>query len=110
MTESLFRLLLKLTVDDPVAELLAESVYSFRVRKSLFSVKILVFARNGGEGNGGGGLDFHFHLQAALEITLGSDGVSRLLIKPAVEKPVTEPVAWSGFSSKVRRSLFLAKV
>ena len=71
MTESLFRLLLKLTVEDPVTE----SVYSFRVWKSLFSVKILVFARNGGEGNGGRGLDFRFHLQAALEITLGSDRV-----------------------------------
>ena len=71
MTESLFRLLLTLTVEDPVAE----SAYSFRVWKSLFSVKILVFARNDGEGNGGRGLDFRFHLQAALEITLGSDGV-----------------------------------
>ena len=75
MTESLLRLLLKLTVEDPVAELLSESVYSFRVWKSLFSVKILVFARNGGEGNGGRGLHFRFHLQAALETTLGSDGV-----------------------------------
>ena len=63
MTESLFRLLLKLTVEDPVAE----SAYSFRVWKSLFSVKILVFARNDGEGNGGRGLDFRFHLQAALD-------------------------------------------
>ena len=58
-----------------MTELLAESVYSLWVWKSLFSVKILVFARNGGEGNGGRSLDFRFHLQAALEITLGSDGV-----------------------------------
>ena len=76
MAESVFRLLLKLAIEDAVAELLAESVYSFRLWRSLFSAKLLAFATNGGEGNNGRVLDFDFHLQAAIQIPLGSDGVS----------------------------------
>ena len=49
MAESVFRLLLKLAIEDAVAELLAESVYSFRLWRSLFSAKLLAFATNGGE-------------------------------------------------------------
>ena len=51
MKESVFKLLLKLEVEDPVAELLAESVYSFKLWRSLSSAKSLAFATNGGKGN-----------------------------------------------------------
>ena len=52
-------------------------------------------------------------------LALGSEGVSktsglvkfyRLLLKPKVEKPVTEPVRESVFRSRLWRSLFLAKL